>query len=159
MFSVQGGKGIATMSADLLDIVKRAHPNSQEFDELRAKIGNLIVLQQHRAVNKEIDTSGDPFKSLSEKTINQIRDGASGETVRGPYHILQDTGKMVGSVHWRNVGGDVHVSPGDDEMGRALGHQLGIGRLPKREWVGFRPGDVDEVVESALGWVEEIIRP
>ena len=131
---------------------------SPESVQLLTRIGNLLVRQTHKWVDKEVDVDGKPFRSLSAKTANAPRRGESGETLRGFDHILRDFGTMMGSVQPKVTGNEVRVGPiGDIEQAKGWGHQLGIG-VPKREWLGWRDGDDKEVFDEHSAWVAEVLR-
>ena len=69
----------------------------------------------------------------------------------GSPSTLKDTGRMVESFKPQTVTDQsFRLAPDRGERRKAVMHQRGIGRIPRREWVGVDARQVDEAVERVL---------
>lgn len=119
----------------------------EDLKRLLYSAGQQQVLNIKNAMAK-------PWQSQTD--IDGIALPPSNRAVRQHGSTLVDTGAMLGAVGITELSEErVIVSEmAVREAEKAFKHQFGKG-VKQRKWFGFRPGDMDKVMETVRGWLDK----
>ena len=111
---------------------------------LLSAIGEYMLGSIDSGFETETDPSGNPWQPLAPQTLE--RKIAEGRILK----ILQRTGLMRSRINYRVEGNRLIIGSSDGILAR---HQLGDG-VPKREVLGIRQGDGEQIERIALKYLD-----
>lgn len=145
----------------------RADIRLEGADRLRSKLDAIasklltqhdmaeLAAQAHDDINQRVTRGKDknlrPFKGYAASTRKDRK-----KRGRQVAHVdLNDSGKMMSAITWRTRKGYAKLLFGRAaEAEKAYYHQLGLGRLPKREFFGIDP----KSRKTIMGMVQKKVR-
>ena len=117
-----------------IDVKKIATPGELLPSELRA-IGRRVAKQIRDRTRSGRDVRGIPFAKKADGTESSLR----------------DSGKMLRSLRARKFWPrGFTIAPSQPVQNLAARHQSGKGGMPKREWIGFSPRQIQEMTDRIV---------